>query len=103
MKQFIQSFKLTKVLFTIAFVLICGMLFAQGGTSPEASTDIFSFIISLIPVQYQAIALLIVSALWILSEILSYSTRIKANGTFQLVFGWIGKLYNAIKGKKQSS
>lgn len=101
MKQFIKSFKMTKVLFTVAFLLICGVLFAQGGTAPDGA-DFFSFAISLVPAKYQAVTFTVITVLFFLSELLGTTSKIKANGTFQLVFGWIGSLYKAIAGKKET-
>lgn len=95
MKQFIQSFKLTKALFTIAFILVCGMLFAQGGTTAPA-TDIFSFLAGFIPVKYQALAITVLTGLYLLEQFLAGSSRIKANSTFQLIGGFISRIYNSV-------
>jgi len=102
MKHYIKSFKLTKVLFTVAFVLICGVLFAQGGPTPESGLDFFSFVINLVPAKYQAVTFTVITALFFLSELLATTTKIKANGTFQLVFGWISSLFKAVSGKKEN-
>jgi hypothetical protein len=92
---------------SIAIIMIalpCMHAFAQDSSSvtPVATGagDLFSFLVSFIPVKYQATALLVVTGLFLLEQFLAASSKFKANSTFQLVAGWITLVYNAIKGKK---
>lgn len=42
----------------------------------------------------------IVCVLFLISEALSFIPAIKANGVFQLIFGWLGKLKEAFQPKQ---
>lgn len=100
MKKFVKSFKLTRLLFASAFVLMCGILFAQGGgdstSALTSSTDSFlQTIITALEIKWPIIAT-IGSILWVISEALSGITSIKANGVFQLIYG----ILKSIFGKK---
>jgi len=92
--------KIKIFLLTAACFLLTTMLFAQAVDSTVATPDIFSIVFSWIPVKYQAIAFTIVSVLYVVSEILGSTDKIKANNNFQLVKGWINKLFTASKNKK---
>jgi hypothetical protein len=76
------------------------MLFAQPVDPSVVTPDIFSLVLSWIPVKYQAIAFTVVTVLYVLSEILGSTQKIKANTTFQLVKGWIVSFFTAFKNKK---
>ena len=82
--------KYLKFMLTAILVVLCGSVFAQ-----SASPDVFSVIVSLIPAKFQALALTVVTVLWLVSEILGSTSWFKANSIFQQVKIWISGLYSA--------
>ena len=83
--------------------LLSTVLFAQVVPVDPAlatSPDIFSFVLGLIPVKYQAITFTVLTGLFLLEQFLASSAKIKANSTFQLIAGWISAFFTASKNKK---
>lgn len=100
MKEFIRSFRATKTLFVVAFVLICGTLFAQGGAAGDPQQGLTDYLVGFIPMKYRALITVSLTVLWLLEQYLAKAQWFKANSTTQLLFGWIGSLYRSITGKK---
>jgi len=102
MKKVIIPFKLAKVLLIAAFVLICGVLFAQGSSDSTAvlsggTQTIVSSLLSWLEIKWPIIGT-IGSILFLLSEALAGIPAIKANSVFQLISG----ILNSIFGKKSA-
>lgn len=94
---------LRSILLSAFFVMLTVVVFAQVVPLDPAVTqqfDVFSYILSLIPLKYQAPVFAVITVLWISSEILGSTTKIKANNNFQLVKGWINSFFTASKNKK---
>lgn len=91
-----------QIVFLLLAVSFCLAAMAQVIVPVPASpeVDVPSLIVSLIPVKYQAITMVVLTILFILSEVLGSLKSVQANGTIQLVFGWIKKLFTASKAKK---
>ena len=87
------------IIFTF-MLLAAASVMAQVIVPVPTDPDVPSLIVSLIPVKYQAITMVVLTVLFILSEILGSLKSVQANGTIQLVFGWIKKLFTASKAKK---
>jgi hypothetical protein len=83
--------KAIKLLLFAAFTLLTVSVFAQDSTQVKVVTDVLAGF----EVKYTWLTPLL-GALVVISELLSYIPSIKANGVFQLIFGWI----NAIGKKK---
>jgi hypothetical protein len=100
-----KGFKIFCALVVFALVmLVPSVIFAQDSTvvSPVVDgsvTDFFSFLLSFIPVKYQATVLTIVTGLFLLEQFLAATSKIKANSTFQLIAGWITSIKNSFTKK----
>lgn len=97
-KTFFVPNKIAKVLFTVAFVLVCGVLFAQSGDStianPTGSADgLIQSLSTWIEAKWPIVGT-IGSILFLISEGLALIPSIKSNSVFQLIFGWLGKLFS---------
>ena len=88
------------ILFALTF--FCLSLFAQASGTP-VQPDVFSIVLGLIQIKYQAITFTVLAMLYVLEQILASSSKIQANSTFQLIGGWLTGLYNAITNKKSNS
>lgn len=103
MKKVLSSFKIAKLLLVTAFVLICGVLFAQGGSDSanaliNGGTDtIVSSVFSFLEMKWPVIGT-IGTILFLLSEALAAIPAIKANSVFQLISG----ILKSIFGKKSA-
>lgn len=81
-------------------LFVTSFLFAQVVTPVVPSTDIFGWVLGLIPIQYQAIVFTVITALWFFEQFLASTNLIKANSTLQLITGWITRLYALISKPK---
>jgi len=83
----------------IILILFSTNLFAQT-ILQVPGFDIFGYLVSLIPVKYQPITLVIVSTLLLWEQFLARTNLIKANSTEQMITGWIQSFYNSLKPKQ---
>ena len=74
-----------------AFLLFCASYMFAQTVVPNSDP---SALLGLVPAKYTALVATTGTVLWLISEALSYIPAVKANGVFQLVFGWLGKLFS---------
>jgi energy-converting hydrogenase Eha subunit E len=91
MKKLIKSFDRTEVLLLVTFLLMCGVVCAQGEASETSAID---SVVALLITKYPAIGIGGI-ALFFVSEALAFIPAIKANSVFQLVWGLLKRLFGS--------
>lgn len=99
MKKLVK-YSLIVLVLALAFTVPAMAQDSTGVSIVGSGGDLFSFLLNLVPVKYQAITFTVITGLFLLEQFLAASTKVKANSTFQLIANWLIGLQNAIKAKK---